>query len=74
MDREFNKMGLCVRAVVLSHPTEFVSETFSIDKFLLNTNRVIVQIGGWMRYPYTIYSLQPNTKKLNIKKAFLKGK
>lgn len=43
---------------VLYHPTEFVSQTFSMDAFIAGQPETgIVQIGAWLRNPYSIYRL-----------------
>lgn len=55
----------------LCHPTEFVDNLFTFDKFMNNPNKKIIQIGAWLRNPYTIYSLHV---PLYFKKAVLKGR
>ncbi len=63
-----SKLGIYDTIIhVLYHPTEFVSNTFSMHEFI--KNKEIVQIGAWLRNPYGIYQL--NTK---LKKKALKGK
>jgi hypothetical protein len=43
---------------VLYHPTEFVSDTFSMNAFIVRQpDTGIVQIGAWLRNPYSIYRL-----------------
>jgi hypothetical protein len=62
---------------VIYHPMEFVSNLFTIDKFKKNNNKKIIQIGAWLRNPYSIYELPlyKNWKNpLNISKYALKGK
>jgi len=61
---------------VLYHPTEFVENNFTFKKFMNNNNKKVIQIGAWLRKPFSIYKLQINNKnnKLNLKKAALKGK
>jgi hypothetical protein len=58
----------------LIHPTEDVRQKFSFKKFSENKNKKVIQIGGWLRDVYSIYSLQVNYKLLNIKKCILPGK
>jgi hypothetical protein len=72
---ELNKIGYNVPVYVLYHPMEFVDNVFTIDKFLLNPKKRIVQIGAWLRNPYGIYALplSPN-KELCMIKTALKGK
>lgn len=54
---------------VLYHPTDLNCPKFDLHKFIMNDNKKIVQIGGWLRDPYAIYNLQ-----CTLKKAVLKGK
>ena len=54
----------------LCHPTEFVDNMFTLDKFYSNPNRQIVQIGGWLRNPYPFFTIKTNT----LQKAVLYGK
>lgn len=59
----------------LVHPTEFPNTAkFSIEKFARNTNRRIVQIGGWMRNPWGIYELYTGASQLKLQKTVLVGK
>ena len=67
-----------VEVRVLRHPTEIPEpeQMFNINKFLNNSNKKIVQIGGWLRNSYAIYDLPVSltwNNKLNIKKSVLKG-
>jgi hypothetical protein len=70
----FDKMNIKVPVIVIYHPTDFVCRPFSMDAFLLNTDRMVVQVGGWMRNSYSIYALPINTMRLEIRKGYLKGK
>jgi polysaccharide pyruvyl transferase WcaK-like protein len=73
-ESELELLGIKVKLICILHPTEFVEEIFTIENFINNKNKMLVQIGGWMRNSYTIYALQLNNKKLEINKAYLKGK
>jgi hypothetical protein len=73
-ETQFKKLGFKIYVVCIYHPTEFVNTNFSIDSFIKNKEKKLVQIGGWMRNSYAIYSLQLNQKNMSIQKAFLKGK
>lgn len=55
------------------HPTEASKITFSIQKFIGNKDRKVVQIGAWLRDNYGIYKLQPLDNNV-IKKAALRGR
>lgn len=63
-----------------THPTECSKLIFSIDKFMDNNHRKVVQIGAWLRDNYAIYKLVPYgrkrspQKRIPIKKAVLRGK
>ena len=41
----------------LIHPTEISEIKFSFEKFMENSNKKLVQIGGWLRNPYSIYRI-----------------
>jgi len=64
------------------HPTEMPRIVFSIDRFLENEQRKVVQIGAWLRDSYAIYRLTPHknrkfpyeTERVPLKKAILRGK
>jgi polysaccharide pyruvyl transferase WcaK-like protein len=58
------------RVYVLYHPMEFVENTFTLEKFFVNTNKMVIQIGAWLRNPYAIYALPCCL----MQKAALKGK
>ena len=55
------------------HPMEFVSEQgmFSMEKFYSKSPKSVVQIGAWLRNPYSIYNLKLYN---GMKKIALKGK
>ena len=55
----------------LYHPMEFVSNMFTMEKFIANPKRRIVQIGAWLRNPYAIYQLPPSG---GLQKSALKGR
>jgi hypothetical protein len=57
---------------VLTHPTEFVNNKFTLAKWNNNTNKKVISIGAWLRNPYAIYDLPLYND--NIKKVSLKGK
>jgi polysaccharide pyruvyl transferase WcaK-like protein len=62
---------------VIYHPMEFVPNLFTIDKFNKNAYKKIIQIGAWLRNPYSIYELplyKTWNNPLQINKYVLKGK
>lgn len=75
----FEQAAIHVPIHVLYHPTEFASDRFTMEKFLANDDKKVVQIGAWLRNPYAIYELpvykdDPHTNPLGIHKCALKGK
>lgn len=62
-------LSLNVPVHVLYHPTEFVTETFDFQKFV-DQKGGVVQIGAWLRKPYSIYSLRSPM----LSKKALRGK
>lgn len=63
-----------VDVVALRHPMETVATTFTMDKFMANPTRRVVQIGAWLRNPYSIYSLPLWRNSLRLRKSALRGK
>jgi hypothetical protein len=57
---------------VLYHPTELVEEMkmFSLEKYKLNKEKKLVQIGAWLRNPYSIYELE----NIPLNKVILRGR
>lgn len=52
---------------VLIHPTEAVSSLFTINNYLENSNRMVVQIGLWLRRSISIFEMpKPQTAKKAI--------
>jgi polysaccharide pyruvyl transferase WcaK-like protein len=58
---------------VLVHPTEFVSNVFTIDNYIHNPSKKLVQIGAWLRNTFTIYEVKLDPSKA-IHKYALKGR
>ena len=73
LDVELGKIGINIPVHVLYHPTEFVEKVFTLDNFNKNKNKKIIQIGAWLRKPYSIYNMLLPDNCI-IKKAVLKGK
>jgi len=72
---ELTKLGINTPIFTVYHPTEFVENNFSLEKFVRNTSKKAVQIGAWLRNPYSIYELPlPIKNNLKVHKAALKGK
>lgn len=71
-----NTCNIHINVYVIYHPTEFVENNFTFNKFINNNDKKVIQIGAWLRKPFSIYKLQINNKnnKFNLRKAALKGK
>jgi len=77
-----NKYILSIPVYSLTHPTEIVSndKLFTMDKFISNNCRYIIQIGAWMRNLNSINILDINVNNINninnlkLTKTVLKGK
>lgn len=48
----------------LRHPTEFVDNEFTIQKYQANKQRKVMQVGSWMRNPTSFEKLQCKTHKM----------
>lgn len=59
-----------IPVMTLVHPTALDVPPFSLDNFLSNPCKKIVQIGSWMRDSYAIYKL-PDLTIFNLQKAIL---
>jgi polysaccharide pyruvyl transferase WcaK-like protein len=67
---ELYKLNIIVNVKSLVHPTEIPSIKFDYNKFLLNDNKKIIQIGAWLRNIYSIFALKVDL----LNKAALIGK
>lgn len=68
-----SNINIQVPVHTLYHPMEFVPNVFTIEKYIENKNKRLVQIGAWLRNPYAIYEL-PLPNSLKIQKTALRGK
>jgi hypothetical protein len=66
-------LQLNIPVYTLYHPTEFVDNVFTMSKFMNNPQKKVVQIGAWLRNPYSIYAL-PLPPTTSFTKVALKGK
>ena len=53
-----------INTIALKHPIENISIKFTIDKFIANTNKCLVQLGLQDRITSTIYMINSKYKKL----------
>lgn len=62
-----------VPVAVIYHPTQTVPKRFAWGAYMRNADRKLVQIGAWLRRPYSIYALRL-PKRCTLRKAALRGK
>ncbi len=75
LKNKLNEIDINVPVFTLCHPMEFVENNFTIEKFINNTNKSVVQIGAWLRKPYSIYELPIHqNNNFTITKKALKGR
>ena len=65
---EWRRLLPNVPVSVLKHPTEFTDVKFSMERFLLNQDRKIIQIGYWLRKMTAILRLEP---RYDVQKAII---
>jgi len=68
---EFDKLKIKVNIYTLTHPTETPSDIFTFDKYIFNTDKKIIHVGGWLRNIFTFYNLE--LSNTNLRKVALKG-
>jgi hypothetical protein len=73
-EKALEKMGFNIPIQTLIHPTDTKCPKFSINKFLKNGDRKLVQIGGWLRQTFAIFKVNIINNSLTIRKVALKGK
>lgn len=67
-DNQLRKRGFVdVSVTALKHPTQTESTLFTVEKFVANESRKLVQIGAWLRDNYAIYALNNGKSKLKLK-------
>lgn len=59
-----------IKVITFAHPVVDPIESFSIRGFSQNKDRKLVNVGAWMRNPFTLYRIP----KIPLKKAILVGK
>lgn len=69
-DNQFSILNIKIHVKNLVHPTETPDIKFDYNKFILNNDKKIIQVGAWLRNIYSIFALR--TDLLN--KAALVGK
>ena len=58
--------------LVLPHPTQFVhrDNCFTMDKFIINNNKMLINVGGWYRNTSSLYRLNIDKVKAKSKHGF----
>lgn len=64
-------LGYGIKVCTLSHPTVFPEINFSMDKYLSNKNKQLINVGSWYRNPITIHRIPEIS---DVKISTLKGK
>lgn len=54
---EFKKKGICVPVLSFTHPTEQLVPQWEYLEFILNKDKKIMNIGGWLRNIFSFYYL-----------------
>lgn len=63
--KKYIEQQIDVPVVALLHPTETPDKThfFDINKFTANKNKGLVQVGWWLRKPYSLYRVPTSLKR-----------
>ena len=69
--KKLKELNFNIKVVTLMHPTIFPDINFTMDKFVNNKNKLLINVGSWYRNPITIHRIN-NIKDITL--ATLKGK
>jgi hypothetical protein len=69
--KRLHDLGYNIKVISLSHPTVFPEINFSMEKFIANKNKKLVNVGSWYRNPITIHRIP---EVADFKMCTLKGK
>lgn len=64
--RELQKRGITVPVEKISHPTQFVDNKFTMEKFKANPRKKLIQVGAWLRDNYAIYRVNYDSAILRL--------
>ena len=71
MTNELAKLNILhVPVFFIAHPTELNVEKFSMQKYVNNTDKKLLHVGGWLRNVYSFYTLEVPSQ---FRKVALKG-
>lgn len=75
LKQALRNVSVDVPVIVMTHPTELPSKEnlFTMEAFMNNEDRKVVQVGAWLRNSYSIYELRVPRTDLHMSKACLKG-
>lgn len=75
LENRLHEKGIMnVPVYVLYHPMEFVDNMFTMENFIVNREKKLVQIGAWLRNPYALYQMELSSSgDFEINKVHLKG-
>lgn len=69
--KKLYELGYNISVITLSHPTVFPEINFSMEKFITNKNKKLVNVGSWYRNPITIHRVLETAE---FKISTLRGK
>jgi hypothetical protein len=61
---KLENMGLNIKVFTIFHPTDINCPKFTLDNYIINKNKKIIQIGQQLRKITSIYRLNTNYKKI----------
>lgn len=74
LTEKLKKRNIKIPAIIsLTHPTEFIDNTFHIKNFISNKNKKLLHIGAWLRDMSAIYNLHLYNNENKIEKYIIEG-
>lgn len=64
--QKFESIQINIPVFSLIHPTEFVDNMFTLNNFIENNEKKIIQIGAWLRDSFAIYRLNNGKSPIKI--------
>lgn len=61
---KLHELGLNIKIFTIFHPTDIQCPSFTLDKYIKNNNKQIIQIGQQLRKVTSIYRLNTHFKKI----------
>jgi hypothetical protein len=72
LDTQFKSLGCKTPVYSFVHPTQMHVPEFTMTQFLNNTDKKLIQVGGWLRNTYAFYTLCL-PKLVSVNYGFLLG-